>query len=80
VPWFRRRSLSDEYVQAMAINPRAHEGYELASETARAQFLALQADPNVDDNTKLIAAAIAQAGAAIAIAIETERDGLSSIR
>jgi hypothetical protein len=53
----------------MATNPRTIEQTELDLETAHGQFAALQLGPTVDDNTKLIAAAIAQAGAQIALAI-----------
>jgi hypothetical protein len=53
----------------VALNPRTLEQTELDLETARGQFAALQLDPGVDDNTKLLAAAIAQAGAEIALAI-----------
>jgi hypothetical protein len=56
-------------VARVAINPRTIEQAELDLETARGQFAALQIDPAVDDNSKLIAAAIAQAGAEIALAI-----------
>jgi hypothetical protein len=52
----------------MAINPRTLEQTELDLETARGQFAALQLDPDVSDDTKLIAAAVAQAGAEIALA------------
>jgi hypothetical protein len=53
----------------VALNPRTIEQTELDLETARAQFAALQIEPAVDDGTRLIAAAIAQAGAEIALAI-----------
>jgi hypothetical protein len=53
----------------MAINPRTIEQTELDLETARGQFAALQLDPDVTDDTKLLAAAIAQAGAEIALAV-----------
>jgi hypothetical protein len=53
----------------MAINPRTIEQTELDLETARGQFAAGQLDPMIDEGAKLIAAAIAQAGAEIAIAI-----------
>ncbi|MGZ4410220.1 MAG: hypothetical protein ACXVY6_15770 [Gaiellaceae bacterium] len=53
----------------MAINPRTIEQTELDLETARGQVAALQLSPKVDDGTKLVAAAIAQAGAEIALAI-----------
>jgi hypothetical protein len=45
------------------------EQAKLDLETAHAQFTALQLAPNVSDDTKLLAAAIAQAGAEIALAI-----------
>jgi hypothetical protein len=53
----------------MAINPRTMEQAELDLEMARGQLAALQLDPAVDEKTKLLAAAIAQAGAEIALAI-----------
>jgi hypothetical protein len=53
----------------MAINPRTIEQTELDLETARGQFAMLQLDPGVGDDTKLLAAAIAQAGAEIALAV-----------
>jgi hypothetical protein len=53
----------------MAINPRTIEQTELDLETARGQFAALQLDPLVSDDTKLIASAIAQAGAEVALAV-----------
>jgi hypothetical protein len=59
----------------MALNPRTIEQTELDLETARSQFASLQLDPDVDDGTKLLAAAVAQAGAEIALAIA--RNGVS---
>ena len=59
----------------MALNPRTIEQTELDLETARSQVAALQLDPDVDDGTKLLAAAVAQAGAEIALAIA--RNGVS---
>jgi hypothetical protein len=56
-------------MHAMAINPKTIEQAELDLETARGQSAALQLEPTVTDGTKLLAAAIAQAGAEIAIAI-----------
>jgi hypothetical protein len=53
----------------MQINPRTLEQTELDLETARGQFAAGQLNPMVDEGTKVLAAAIAQAGAEIAIAI-----------
>jgi hypothetical protein len=53
----------------MALNPRTIEHTELDLETSRGQFASLQLDPGVDSGTKLLAAAIAQAGAEIALAI-----------
>lgn len=58
----------------MAINPRTIEQTELDLETARGQFAALQLAPGVEDDTKLLAAAIAQAGAEIALAIARPTD------
>jgi hypothetical protein len=66
----RRVQLND-----MTLNPRTIEQTELDLETSRGQFAALQLDPDVDDGTKLLAAAIAQAGAEIALAIA--RNGVS---
>jgi hypothetical protein len=59
----------------MAINPRTIEQTELDLETARGQFAAGQLAVTVTDDTKLLAAAIAQAGAEIALAIAHGRDG-----
>ena len=59
----------------MALNPRTIEQTELDLETARSQFASLQLDLDVDDGTKLLAAAVAQAGAEIALAIA--RNGVS---
>ncbi len=53
----------------MAINPRTIEQTELDLETARAQFAVLLLAPDVSEDTKLLAAAIAQAGAEIALAV-----------
>jgi hypothetical protein len=52
-----------------AINPRTIEQTELDLENARATYAELQLSPAVDDATKLLAAAVAQAGAQIALAI-----------
>jgi hypothetical protein len=49
------------------------EATELDLETARGQFSVLQLAPNVSDDTKLLAAAIAQAGAEIALAVARAR-------
>jgi hypothetical protein len=54
---------------AMPINSRTIEQTELDLETARGQFAALQLDPDIADATKLLGAAIAQAGAEIALAL-----------
>lgn len=62
-------------LHAMALNPRTIEQTELDLETARSQFASLQLDPDVDNGTKLLAAAVAQAGAEIALAIA--RNGVS---
>jgi hypothetical protein len=59
----------------MALNPRTIEQTELDLETARSQVASLQLDPGVDNGTKLLAAAVAQAGAEIALAIA--RNGVS---
>jgi hypothetical protein len=61
----------------MALNPRTIEQTELDLETARGQFAALQLDPDVDNGMKLLAAAIAQAGAELALAIATARNRVS---
>jgi hypothetical protein len=53
----------------MPLNPRTIEQTELDLETVRGQFAALQLDPDVGNDTKLLAAAIAQAGAEVALAI-----------
>jgi hypothetical protein len=53
----------------LQINPRTFEQMELDLETARGQFAAGQLDPAADEGSKLIAAAIAQAGAQIALAL-----------
>jgi hypothetical protein len=53
----------------MAINPRTIEQTELDLETARGQFAVLQLDPMVSGEAKLIAAALAQAGAEVALAL-----------
>jgi hypothetical protein len=60
----------------MAINPRTLEQTELDLETARGQFAVGQLAATVSDETKLLAAAIAQAGAEIALAIAHRRDGV----
>jgi len=57
----------------MAINPRTIEQTELDLEHARAAFAELQVSPTIDDDTKLLAAAVAQAGAEIALAIARDR-------
>jgi hypothetical protein len=58
----------------MALNPRTIEQTELDLETARGQFAVGQLAVTVSDETKLLAAAIAQAGAEIALAIAYRRD------
>lgn len=58
----------------MTLNPRTIEQTELDLETARGQFAALQLAPAVDEGTKLLAAAIAQAGAQIALALVRKED------
>jgi hypothetical protein len=62
----------------MAINPKTIEQTELDLETARGQFSVLQLDPTASDDAKLVAAAIAQAGAEIALAIAGTGRGSSS--
>jgi hypothetical protein len=52
----------------MAIDTTIEQA-QLDLETAHGQFTALQLAANVSDDTKLLAAAIAQAGAEIALAI-----------
>jgi hypothetical protein len=59
----------------MAINPRTIEQTELDLETARGQFATLQLSLEVGGDAKLLAAAIAQAGAEIALAIARSGDG-----
>jgi hypothetical protein len=66
----RRAQLS-----TMAFNPRTIEQTELDLQTSRDTVASLQLDPGVDNGTKLLAAAIAQAGAEIALAIA--RNGVS---
>jgi hypothetical protein len=61
----------------MAVNPRTIEQTELDLETARGQFAVGQLALTVSDDTKLLAAAIAQAGAEIALAIARSRDETS---
>jgi hypothetical protein len=55
----------------MPINPKTLEQIELDLETARGVFAAAQLNPAVDEATKLLAAAVAQAGSSIAIALAT---------
>jgi hypothetical protein len=50
------------------------EQTELDLETARGQFAAGQLATTVSDDTKLLAAAIAQAGAEIALAVAHSRE------
>jgi hypothetical protein len=59
----------------MAISPGTLERMELDIETAHGQVAAGLLDPGVDEGTKLLAAAIVQAGAEIALALARERDG-----
>jgi hypothetical protein len=56
------------------INPHTLEQIELDLETARGQFAGGQISATVDPATKLLAAAIAQAGAEIAIALASAPD------
>jgi hypothetical protein len=51
------------------INPKVIEQVQVALETARGEFAVLLIDPDVGNETKLIAAAIAQAGAQVALAL-----------
>jgi hypothetical protein len=51
------------------INPRTLEQIELDLETARGQVSVGHIDPAVGDEMKMLAAAIAQAGAEIALAL-----------
>jgi hypothetical protein len=67
----------DEQVHAMTFNPNTIEQIELDLETARGQFTALLLNPDVDDGTKLLSAAIAQAGAEIALAIAHSGEDLA---
>jgi hypothetical protein len=53
----------------MAINPRSIEQIELDYETAHGQVAAAFLDPAVNEDTKMLAAAIVQAGSEIALAI-----------
>jgi hypothetical protein len=55
----------------MTINPRTLEQVELDLETARGQVAAGHVDREVSGDAKMVAAAIAQAGAEIALAIES---------
>jgi hypothetical protein len=57
----------------MAINPHELEAIELDLETARGQVAAGYLAPTVSEETKLLAAAIVQAGSAIALALARER-------
>jgi hypothetical protein len=50
-------------------NPRTSEQTELELETPRGQFAVLLLAPDVDEDTKLLAAATGQAGAEIALAV-----------
>jgi len=78
VPQSRLGAARRVQLNVMALNPRTIEQTELDLETSRGQFASLQLDPDVDDGTKLLAAAIAQAGAEIALAIT--RHGVSGER
>ena len=69
VPRFRSRAVNRAQGHSMATNTQMIEQAEIDLETARGQFVALQLNPAVDDGTKLLAGAIAQAGAEIALAI-----------
>jgi len=53
----------------MAINPRTIEQIELDYETAHGQVATAFLDPTVSEDTKMLAAAIVQAGSEIALAI-----------
>jgi hypothetical protein len=81
VPRPRLGAVPRVQLSVMMLNPRTIEQTELDLETSRGQFASLQLDPDVDNGVKLLAAAIAQAGAEIALAItrhggSEERAGL----
>jgi hypothetical protein len=59
----------------MPINTRTLEQIELDLETARGQVAAAYLDPAISDDTKMLAAAIVQAGAMIARASAKEQGG-----
>jgi hypothetical protein len=67
-----------EATQMVAINPRTFEQIELDLETARGQLAAGHIDPTIDDDTKMLAAAIAQAGAEIALALYQQAEQSSN--
>jgi hypothetical protein len=54
--------------------PRIQEQIELDLETAHGQVSTGYLDPSVSADSKMIAAAIAQAGAQIALAVSAARD------
>jgi hypothetical protein len=56
----------------MPISTRTLEQIELDLETARGQVATMYLDPTVSDDTKMLAAAIVQAGAQIALATAHE--------
>lgn len=57
----------------MQISEATLSQIELDLEAARNHVTAAQLDPAIDDATKLLAAAIAQAGGQIAVAIATQQ-------
>jgi hypothetical protein len=56
----------------MSINPHTLEQFELDLETARGQVSTGYLDPAASPDTKLLAAAIVQAGTEIALAISRD--------
>jgi hypothetical protein len=56
------------------LDPHLLDTIELDLETARGQFATGQISPAIDEGTKVLAAAIAQAGAEIALAIALASD------
>jgi hypothetical protein len=56
----------------MTLDTKTREQIELELETSHAQYAAGLLDPNVDDGTKLLAAAITLAGSEIALSIHAD--------
>jgi hypothetical protein len=56
----------------MTLDTKTREQIELELETSHAQYAEGLLDPNVDDGTKLLAAAIALAGSEIALSIHAD--------